>query len=57
MSDDNYKSLDFCLDILYDKIYNSETKKCYIVPPIVKSDIDIEMLKLFQIIFIFIKIF
>src|SRR5437867_2328908 len=41
----NYKSIDFLLNILYDKIYNTESKKCYIVPPIVKSEIDIDTIK------------
>ena len=46
MSDINsYKSVDFLLNILYDKIYNKDTNKCYIVPPIVRSDINIDTLK------------
>ena len=46
MSDINsYKSIDFLLNILYDKIYNPDTNKCYIVPPIIKNEITIDTLK------------
>lgn len=41
----NYRLLDFLLNILYDKIYNQNTEKCYIVPPIVRSEITIDKLK------------
>lgn len=40
-----YISLDFCLNTLYDKVYNPEPKNCYIVPPIVRNDISLEMIK------------
>jgi len=45
MADNNYKSFDVCLNILYDKVYNKEPENCYVVPPIIKSDIEVDMLK------------
>lgn len=41
----DYKSLDVCLNILYDRVYNVEPENCYVVPPITKADIDINTLK------------
>ena len=46
MDDTNsYRSIDFLLNILYDKLYNTDSNKCYTIPPISKKDITIYQLK------------
>jgi hypothetical protein len=46
MSDTNsYRSVDFLLNILYDKLYNKDSNKSYIIPPISRNDINVSHLK------------
>jgi hypothetical protein len=41
----DYRSFDKCLNILYDKVYNKDQKRCYVFKPIIKSKITIDDIK------------
>src|SRR5690606_100763 len=41
----NYASLEFCIKLLYDKVYNPKSDKCYMFQPLIKSNIRLETLK------------
>ena len=45
MENNDYRSIDLCLNILHDKIYNPEPKNCYNIPPIIRNDINIHTIK------------
>jgi len=41
----NYDQIDFCLNTLYDCVYNKSSEKCYTIKPIIKSLIKLHDLK------------
>jgi len=41
----NYDQIDFCLNTLYDCVYNESSEKCYTIKPIIKSLIKLHDLK------------